>query len=267
MHKLHFIWLLCIIVTVFTMLSCYRIETYINLEQKTTAEDIPQTINDMSCYNYLKATTNWKIDSYSPNIKKMLSAFKTGFKTRSSDISTITPYADVCVIPYEHKSMFAINDDCSVVNSPYTKHVLKHSDGLMDPKGCYVDFGSDYANESKFKDLLGNMDNNFNIQYINRINELKNLVSEKRKETMNAQEQERSLDSKISTKEQERNVKRTEYNALESAIKNAIENKQYLSDMTAKYNKLIDDMKANLPEINDRLDYFTKLIIKYSKYI
>lgn len=166
---------LSLVVIMFTVLSSYKIETFvdgINFSQTSVAKDIPQDPNDFSCYRYIKASKPWKIDGYSERARRMISAMRTGLRYRKSDLAHTNPYNESCVVPKEAMPLLGIDANCRAGS-----HQLKPSDvDNTSPEGCVIDLRQDYKDENKFKSLLGHMDESFNEKYIRRIRELKEEI-------------------------------------------------------------------------------------------
>lgn len=167
---------LCLVIILFTVLSSYKIETFVdgvNLSQTSVAKDIPQDPNDFSCYKYIKSYKPWNIDGYKERERRMISAMRTGLRFRKSDLTHNNPYNETCVIPKETMELVGVDANCKA-----GQHQLKPSDtdNTM-PDGCMIDLRQDYKEESKFKSLLKHMDASFNEKYIRRINELKQEIA------------------------------------------------------------------------------------------
>jgi hypothetical protein len=164
---------LCLVIILFTVLSSYKIESFVNFSQTTVAKDIPKNPNDFSCYKYIKSKMPWKIDAYSERSRRMISAMRTGLRVRKSDLSHNNPYNDSCVIPKETISLVGVDSNCKA-----GEHQLRPSDAdNTTPDGCVVDLRQAYKDENKFKSLLNHMDASFNEKYIRRINELKEEIA------------------------------------------------------------------------------------------
>lgn len=163
---LKYIFLLCLIIVIFTTLSSYKIESFINFSQLTVAKDQPQNANEFACFDYLKKIKNWNIDNYDEHQRKMISVMRTGLANRKTDLYDNTPFTESCVVPKEILDMFGISFKCTIDD-----HTLKHEN--YKPDGCTVDFRTEYNDEPKFKELLDKMNNNFNKKYIETIKQLK----------------------------------------------------------------------------------------------
>jgi hypothetical protein len=180
--------LLCSIIIIVCILTGYKIETFINLDQTTVAIDIPKSPNDFLCYNYLKKIQKWDIDKYPSNIKRMILPMKTGFADRKSDIMINSPYNGKCFIPTESLNVLGISgEDCSIKD-----HTLEKTDD-----GCEINLRYGYSSEDKFNDLLKSMDDSFNDGYIKKIKELTALSKQLDIDTKKKESEEQSLDNQI----------------------------------------------------------------------
>jgi hypothetical protein len=245
----------------------------VDLSQTTVAQDIPNNPNNFSCLEYLENIKKWPTSTYEKTQKKMLAALRTSLANRKTDLFSNNPYTNACILPKEHLQTFGINSDCTVnkntikdlgllfenkynvsdgddnayihpdkieeieksfdPNSNLFNHELKDLKTSVTPNGCTIDFQDTYKDQKKFKDLLRNMDVNFNYKYIMEINQLMKQI-----------------------------------NGLQGNIKQLRQTKlQYNRDISQLRQDVKDVCNDNIEPIckEDKFDYFCKINIR--KYI
>jgi hypothetical protein len=159
------IFLLSIIIIV-AIIHILKREKYQNYPDQSSNK----TKNIYSCWEHLLAYKKWDIDSFTEQQKKVLLTMRILNATTYADTKQDFPdWRNSCVIPSNHLLIFNRDpaDTSNWLNLRYTK--VNET-----PKGYVIDL--DNYNEGSFKELLNNLYNLYDKEFIDESNRLQKEI-------------------------------------------------------------------------------------------
>lgn len=160
--------IMLLIIIIACTLSSYKIETF--------AQDIPETPNDLSAYNFLLKVKNWDVTSLQKEHLLVLLTMRALQVKKYNQNSREFPYLNGVVIPYMHLPLF--NKDPAAK----TPIIFEIADGLknitanptdeeMSPEGLYINLNT--TSFQDFKDVLEVLYQEYDSEFIEELENLK----------------------------------------------------------------------------------------------